>query len=77
MNRPYLILLFAAALLLVMVGWGLYSKSIQPPPAPVLPATAPLVERLRLERERRMRERGELPDAANQPPSTAPAVPVD
>ncbi len=79
MNRPYLILLFAAALLLVMIGWGLYSKLTPPPPAPVQPATAPLVERLRIERERRIRERGESPGAATQPPTTAPApaVPAD
>jgi hypothetical protein len=67
MNRPYLILLFAAALFLVMIGWGLYSRLTQPPPAPPEPATQPLVERLRAERERRMRERGELVDPSTQP----------
>ena len=75
MNRPYLILLFAAALFLVMIGWGLYARWSEPPTAPAAatqPTTQPpLVERLRAERERRMRERGELPDA---PPTTAPAT---
>lgn len=74
MNRPYLILLFAAALFLVMIGWGLYGRLTQaPPPAPAEPATQPLVDRLRAERERRMRERGELPHAATQP-TTGPVA---
>ena len=73
MNRPYLILWFAAAMFLVLVGWGLYSKLTQPPPAPPEPATRPLVERLRDERERRMRERGELPADDTSPAATRPA----
>ena len=73
MNRSYLILLFAAALFLVMIGFGLYGRLTAPPPAPATaPATQPLVERLRDERERRMRERGELAEPATNP-STAPA----
>ena len=75
MNRPYLILLFAAAVFLVLVGWMLYGKFVAPP-APAAtsdePATQPLVERLRAERERRMRERGAWP--ANPSPSTRPAT---
>jgi hypothetical protein len=75
MNRSYLILLFAAALFLVMIGFGLYGRLTAPPPAPAttVPATQPLVDRLREERERRMRERGERVEPATAP-STGPAV---
>ena len=73
MNRPYLILLFAAAMFLVMIGWGLYSRLTQPPPVAAEPATRPLVERLRDERERRMRERGERTGTTTHP-ATAPAA---
>ena len=74
MNRSSLILLFAAALFLVMIAFGLYGRLTAPPPAPATtqPATPPLVDRLREERERRMRERGELPEPATGP-STRPA----
>jgi hypothetical protein len=76
MNRPYLILLFTAALFLVLTGWMLYSKLTAPPvPAVVEPTTQPLVERLRAERERRMRERGEIPADTTQP-ATAPVNPA-
>ena len=75
MNRPYLILWFAAALFLVLVGWGLYSKLTAPPVEPPEPATRPLVERLRDERERRMRERGEISESSTTKPATAPAAP--
>ncbi|MDQ3438972.1 MAG: hypothetical protein M3478_01325 [Planctomycetota bacterium] len=73
MDRSYLILLFAATLFLVMIGWGLYGRLTAPPPAPAtMPASQPLVDRLRDERERRMRERGGLAEPATNP-STAPA----
>ena len=78
MNRSYLILLFAAALFLVMIGFGLYGRLTAPPPEPATtqPATQPLVDRLREERERRMRERGERGELAEPTtaPSTGPAV---
>ncbi|HEV2294921.1 MAG TPA: hypothetical protein VGR35_13795 [Tepidisphaeraceae bacterium] len=73
MNRPSLILLFAAALFLVMIGWGLYARLTESPPAAAEPATQPLVERLRAERERRMRERGAIQQTTR--PSTAPVTP--
>jgi hypothetical protein len=53
----------------VLAGFGIYGKLTQPDAPATAPATTqatpPLVERLREERERRMRERGELP--ATQP----------
>ncbi len=75
MDRSYLILLFTAALLVVLTSWLVYTKLATPPPAAQQPATTqPLVERLRAERERRLRERGELPDTTR--PTTAPADPA-
>jgi len=62
------------------VGWLIYSKINAHPGTAVEPTTQPLVERLRAERERRMRERGELPPlpaTTSRPqtqPSTAPAL---
>jgi hypothetical protein len=76
MDRSYLILLFGISFFLVLVGVGLYGRYVHPTPAatqPTTQATVPLVDRLREERERRMRERGELPPITTQP-STMPAA---
>ena len=76
MERSHLILLFAAAFFLVLTGFGIYTKLSQPDAPTTAPTTtqAPLVERLREERERRMRERGELPDPSSTQPATAPVT---
>ena len=79
MDRTYLILICAASFFLVLLIWGLYGRMThQAPPAATQPATQPLVERLREQRQRRMRERGELPDltaitTTTTRPATVPA----
>jgi len=58
MNPSYTLLLFVAVVLIILIGWGVYVQFTAPPaPASTQPATQPLVERLREERERRMQER--------------------
>jgi hypothetical protein len=74
MDRSYLILIFAASFFLVLLIWGIYGRmtyKAPPPAATTQGTTQPLVDRLREERERRMRERGELPDVT---PTTRPAT---
>ena len=58
MNRPYLILFFAIAFFGVLVAAGVYQHYRVPEPERI-PATQPLVERLREERERRLRQQHE------------------
>jgi len=69
MERSQLLLLFAIAFFVVLIAWGIYTRVSTPPAAPqVAPTTQPtLVDRLRAERERRMKERGVTT-------ATAPAV---
>ena len=73
MQTPYALLLFVVAVLIVLIGWGVYVQFSEPPPQPVTtqPTTPPLVERLREERERRIRERQGPPASTT---STAPAL---
>ncbi len=52
-NRPYLILWFAVALFALLGLWGFCQRKAAPPPTEA-PTTRPLVERLRLERQRRL-----------------------
>jgi hypothetical protein len=56
-----------------VIGWGVYVQFTEPPsPASTQPATQPLVERLRAERERRMQER-EQQQRRQSAPTTATA----
>ncbi len=76
MDRPpYLILLFVAGVMVILVAWGVYTRPTapEPPPAPD-PSTQPtLVERLRSKREEALRQR-EAGASATTGPTTTPAA---
>jgi hypothetical protein len=77
MERSTLMLIFTAVVVLVLVVYGIYAKLSAPATVPAAmqddAATRPtLVDRLRDERERRMKERGEL--SATAPATTVPAT---
>ncbi len=77
MNTPYALLLFVIVVLLMLIGWGLYVQFSEPSaPATSQPAatTQPLVERLRAERERRMRDRELLEHPTTSTTATAPSL---
>ena len=85
MERPFLVLWFALALFAVLGAWGIYhlvtsDESPPSPPAHVAPATQPLVERLREERERRIQERDSTTAPSSSPgtrPVPSPGAPAE
>lgn len=66
MDRSYLVLWFAIALLVVLGAWGIYHLVTDAPDAPAPPATQPLVERLKTERQRRLDQRAATAPATSE-----------